>query len=184
MPFPVGFFALAAGAIVAVWWWLGAVVAMPPSPLAAGEKLHCLSYAPFRGDQNPLEPATHIPACADRRGPRPARAPDRLHAQLFGQHGLDQIPEIAKRHGLKVIHGIWLSSNAEKNQQEIATSVALAKKFPDVIQSIVVGNEVLLRGEIAANDLAGIIREREGAGHDAGHLCRCLGILVAQSRRL
>src|SRR5262245_7164272 len=51
-----GLFALAASALVAVWALLGVAVEMPQSPLAAGEKLHCLSYAPFRGGQNPFGP--------------------------------------------------------------------------------------------------------------------------------
>jgi glucan 1,3-beta-glucosidase len=33
---------------------------MPPSPLDAGEKLYCVSYAPFRGSQTPLDPTTRI----------------------------------------------------------------------------------------------------------------------------
>src|SRR2546423_1804406 len=49
-------FAIAAAAIVAAWAWLGASVEMPPSPLAAGEKLYCVSYTPFRGTQSPLGP--------------------------------------------------------------------------------------------------------------------------------
>ena len=56
----VSLFTLAAAAIVAAWWWLGAPVAMPPSPLAANEKLYCVSYAPFRGRQTPLDPSTII----------------------------------------------------------------------------------------------------------------------------
>ena len=28
---------------------------MPPSPLAPGEKLTCVSYTPFHGDQSPFE---------------------------------------------------------------------------------------------------------------------------------
>ena len=34
-----------------------------------------------------------------------------------------------------------------------------AKQYPDVISAIVVGNEVLLRGEMTAADLAALIRE-------------------------
>src|SRR5262249_58796656 len=49
-------FAIAAAAIVAAWDWLGASVQMPPSPLASGEKLYCVSYSPFRGTQSPLGP--------------------------------------------------------------------------------------------------------------------------------
>jgi exo-beta-1,3-glucanase (GH17 family) len=155
---PVGFFTLAAGVIVAGWWCLGAALPMPPSPLAPKEKLYCVSYAPFRGEQNPLEPGTRVEARQiDEDLARLATVTGCVRTYSI-QHGLDQIPEIARRHGLKVIHGLWLSSHADKNQLEIDTTIALAKKFPDVIQSIVVGNEVLLRGEIAPNDLANIIR--------------------------
>ncbi|MGZ3235585.1 MAG: hypothetical protein ACXU7O_12890, partial [Croceibacterium sp.] len=47
-------FALVACAIVAVWHGIGRPVAMPASPLADGEKLTCISYAPFHGDQAPF----------------------------------------------------------------------------------------------------------------------------------
>ena len=70
-------------------------------------------------------------------------------------HGLDQIPEIAKRHGIKVMQGLWLSSLPDLTRKQIETGIALAKRFPDVIQAVIVGNEVLLRGEMSAPDLAG-----------------------------
>ena len=41
----------------------------------------------------------------------------------------------------------------------MATSVAYAKAYPDVIKAIVVGNEVLLRGEMTAADLIAVIRD-------------------------
>ncbi len=74
-------------------------------------------------------------------------------------NGLDQIPAIAQRHGLKMLMGLWLANNAAFNRQQIATAIDLAKKYPDVIRAVVVGNEVLLRGELSATDLGAIIRE-------------------------
>ena len=50
--------AVSVAIIAAVWTWLGFPIQMPVSPLAAGEKLYCLSYAPFRGTQTPFDPAT------------------------------------------------------------------------------------------------------------------------------
>ena len=61
--------------------------------------------------------------------------------------------------GLKVIQGIWLGSNRFKNLAEIATVVDLTKQYPGVITAVVVGNEVLLRGEMTAADLAATIRQ-------------------------
>src|SRR5581483_8654370 len=72
--------------------------------------------------------------------------------------GLDQIAGIAARHGLKVIQGLWLSDHADRNRYQIETAVALANRYPDTIRSIVVGNEVLLRGNMSANELADTIR--------------------------
>ena len=95
--------------------------------------------------------------------------------------GLDQIAGIAARHGLKVMQGLWLSSHADKNRYQIETAVALAKRYPGMIRAVVVGNEVLLRGEMSADDLAADDSRGEGARAGAGDLCRRLGILAAQS---
>src|SRR5258705_9553657 len=53
-------FAIAAAAIVAVWGWLGSTGQMPPSPLASGGKLYCISYTPFPGGQKPFGPGVSI----------------------------------------------------------------------------------------------------------------------------
>ncbi len=154
----IGAFALAAVAVVAWWWWLGAPVAMPPSPLAAGEKLYCVSYAPFRAGQSPLDPGAHVEASQIDEDLARLAAVTNCVRTYSTEFGLDQIAGIAQRHGLKVIQGLWLSSNAEKNRHEVAAVVDLAKRYPDVIQAVVVGNEVLLRGEMSATDLIATLR--------------------------
>jgi exo-beta-1,3-glucanase (GH17 family) len=152
------FFALAAAAIVAAWGWLGAAVEMPASPLAPGEKIQCVSYAPFRGDQDPFGPDVPIdPRQIEEDLLRLKPLTDCIRTYSV-DHGLDQIPEIAGRHGMKVMLGLWLSSLPVLSHHQIETAVALAQRFPDVVQSIVVGNEVLLRGEMSAPDLANTIR--------------------------
>ena len=58
---------------------------------------------------------------------------------------------MAAKHGLKVLQGIWLSGDPAKDGVQIATGVALAKAYPDTIRALVVGNEVLLRGEMSGS---------------------------------
>ncbi|HKY87116.1 MAG TPA: beta-(1-6) glucans synthase [Pseudorhodoplanes sp.] len=155
---PAALFACAVAVIAAAWWWMGQPVAMPPSPLAQGEKLYCVSYAPFRGTQSPLSPPIEIsPGQIDDDLARLSKITDcvRTYAVEFG---LDQIAGIAKRHGLKVLQGIWIGGNAEKNKVEIDTALRLARQFPDTIGALIVGNEVLLRGEMTAQNLAATIR--------------------------
>jgi glucan 1,3-beta-glucosidase len=54
--------------------------------------------------------------------------------------------------------GIWISNNRIKNAQLVDTAVALAEKYPETITAIVVGNEVLLHGDMTSSDLRDLIR--------------------------
>ena len=151
-----------AAAIVAAWWWLGAPVALPASPLAVGEKLYCMSYSPFRGRQTPFDRTLRIDATQiDDDLARLAPVTDCVRTYST-ELGLDQVAGIAERHGVKVIQGIWLGRERARNRAEIETAVALAARYPATIRALVAGNEVLLRGELSADDLAALIREIKG----------------------
>jgi glucan 1,3-beta-glucosidase len=152
-------FAATAAMIVAVWGWLGAPVEMPQSLLARGEKMHCVSYAPFRGGQNPFGPDVPIDPGQIEADLAQLKLITDCIRTYSTDHGLDQIPEIARRHGLKVMQGLWLSNRPDLTRKQIDAGIALAKRYPDVIQAIVVGNEVLLRGEMGAPELARTISE-------------------------
>lgn len=154
----VSLFTLTAAAISAFWWWLGMAVTMPASPLDPGEKLYCISYAPFRGQQSPLDLATRIePWQIDEDLTRLAKITDCIRTYSV-DFGLENVPEIAARRGLKVLLGLWVSGHADRTRHQIDTGVALAKRFPGVIRAVIVGNEALLRGEIGPDALAGLIR--------------------------
>ena len=156
---PLGCFALTALAIGVAWWWLGGPVALPPSPLAAGEKLYCVSYAPFRDGQDPLVEGTVVPpAQIDEDMALLSHYTDCVRTYSVDDV-LDRVLIDARKYGMKVLQGIWVSNNPAKTQKQIATTVEYAKKFPDVIRAIVVGNEVLLRGEMSPTDLEAIIRQ-------------------------
>ena len=155
---PVILFTLTAVTIIAVWWWLGRAIVMPPSPLDFTEKLYCVSYAPFHGSQSPLDPTTQIePWQIDEDLAQLSKITDCVRTYSV-DFGLDRVPEAARKHGLKLLLGLWQSSRSDRNRYQIATGVALAKQFPDVIRAVIVGNEALLRGEISATELADTIR--------------------------
>jgi exo-beta-1,3-glucanase (GH17 family) len=152
-------FALTALAIGATWWWLGRPVALPPSPLDPGEKLYCVSYAPYRGDQDPLIEGTRVPAAQiDEDLALIAKYSNCVRIYSVDDGAADVLAS-ARRHGLKVLDGLWLSNKAEKNRRQIATTIALARQYADVISAVIVGNEVLLRGEMPADALIAAIRE-------------------------
>jgi glucan 1,3-beta-glucosidase len=147
-----------AAAIVVFWWWLGAPVATASAGTPSGSKVYCVSYSPFRDNETPFVASTRIaPAAIEDDLARLSAITDcvRTYATDFG---LDRVAEIAARRGMKVIQGVWLGYDPVRNARELAAAIALSKQFPEVIRAIVVGNEVLLRGEMSPSDLAAKIR--------------------------
>ena len=155
---PLAFLLISLSAIAAVWWWLATPITLSRAPIDPDAKLLCVSYAPFRGNQTPLSPTTHVSAEQIAQDlAQLAKISDCVRTYSI-ENGLDQVPELAAKVGLKVIQGIWLGSNRLKNLTQISTAVRLSKEYPATITSLVVGNEVLLRGEMTQSDLAATIR--------------------------
>ncbi|HXL68061.1 MAG TPA: beta-1,6-glucan synthase [Xanthobacteraceae bacterium] len=156
--------AVVAALIGVVWHGLGQPVLMPPSPLAASEKIPCLSYTPFRGLQSPLDDVVAGRAAIEDDLKRISRISGCV-LTYAATHGLEHVPEIARGLGLTVIQGIWLSRDAARNRAEVESAIALARRYPGVIRAIVAGNEVFLRGEMNPEALAPVIaRVKSAAG--------------------
>jgi exo-beta-1,3-glucanase (GH17 family) len=155
---PLALFLISLGAIAAVWWWLATPISLVRAPIDPNAKLQCVSYAPFRGAQTPLVETTHITTeqIAEDLA-QLAKITDCVRTYSI-ENGVDQVPALAAKLGLKVIQGIWLGSNRLRNLAQISTAVQLAKNYPGTITALVVGNEVLLRGEMTVADLVANIR--------------------------
>ncbi|MFD2030659.1 hypothetical protein ACFSKM_10875 [Ancylobacter dichloromethanicus] len=160
MRLPLALVVLVSMAVVAVWAWLGQPVPAPVSPLAAGEKLPCVSYAPFRPGQSPFsEDVAFSPAQIDDDLARLSKITRCVRTYSSIQAGLSAVPELARKHGLTVLQGIWIAADPVRNRREIEGGIKAAQENPDVVKAVIVGNEVLLRGEQSANDIAGFLKE-------------------------
>jgi exo-beta-1,3-glucanase (GH17 family)/cellulose synthase/poly-beta-1,6-N-acetylglucosamine synthase-like glycosyltransferase len=73
--------------------------------------------------------------------------------------GLDQVPQVARQYGLKVTLGLWLSDDREMNAREIERGTAIIRKHDDIIDRVIVGNEVILRGELTPEEVAAYIEQ-------------------------
>ena len=141
-------------------WWLAdrprAVEAEWDKPLAS------VSFAPFRRGESPLT----------KRYPSPAQVESDIKS-LVGRtegirtytprEGLEVVPELAAKYGLKVTLGAWLGRDAGINDAETNAMIAEANAHPDSIQRVIVGNEVLLRKDLTAAQLIAQIRKVKAA---------------------
>ncbi len=75
--------------------------------------------------------------------------------------GHEQIPAIAREHGLKTMVGAWIGADRERNEREIQGLIQLAQA--GLVNIAVVGNEVLLRGELPETELLAYIQRVRAA---------------------
>ncbi|MFK4382842.1 glycosyltransferase [Bradyrhizobium sp. USDA 223] len=76
--------------------------------------------------------------------------------------GSELVPPIAAEFGLKVTVGAWIDKDEDRNEREIKAAIELARKNSNVI-GIVVGNEVIYRGEMKVEDLISKIKKVKSA---------------------
>jgi exo-beta-1,3-glucanase (GH17 family) len=136
---------------VGVWAWLGWPVDLPPAP---EKKLHCASYTPFRGEQTPFDQTLMIPKAQIENDLRQLQSTTDCVRTYAVNQGLDQVVPVAAELGMKVLLGIWIGREPKDNEQQIALAIQLAHEHPETIKAIIVGNEVLLRGEQRGEALA------------------------------
>lgn len=146
--------ALAGAALAAMYWWwaIGRPVNLPDAPSA---RIACVSYAPFRlPGETPLDGSAFIsPERIDADLRVLSKRFDCVRTYSQGQ-GLSAVPQIAGRYGMKVLLGIWLGNDRAANASQIQLGIATAREYPEVVRAVIVGNEVLLRGDLSSTELA------------------------------
>jgi exo-beta-1,3-glucanase (GH17 family) len=135
-------------------------VSLPDLHLAQGERLDCVSYAPYHlPGQTPLNPAMRIPKeqiAADLAALAPITHCVRIYAV---DQGLEYVPELARGLGLKVLLGAWIGRDPVANRTQLETVIRLANRYPDTVRAVIVGNEVLLRQEQPATAMRAMLDE-------------------------
>jgi exo-beta-1,3-glucanase (GH17 family)/glycosyltransferase involved in cell wall biosynthesis len=148
----VSILVLVAAANLAVFAFLNRPIDPPPWK----GKIAGVSFSPYRPGQGPIDKVfpTEEQIREDLRLLAPEVGSVRTYTSL---DGMDQIPRIANEFGLKVTAGAWLDGDRQKNEREIRKLVASVRANPNV-DRVIVGNEVLLRGDLKVPELAAYLR--------------------------
>ncbi len=138
-------------ALIVTGWWLPNRL-QDPAPVAHADKFNSLSYGAYRPGESPLigRFATAAEVDEDLALLAPQTRAIRTYSTIEGQYDL---PALAKKHGLKIWLGIWLGSDRAHNRLEMARAIEFANRYPDVIERVVAGNEVLLRRDLPPAEL-------------------------------
>jgi exo-beta-1,3-glucanase (GH17 family) len=153
----------ALGAIAGLAWWYAR--GQPVTLRDAGiEKLPCVSYAPYRlPGQTPFDKGLIVsPAQIDADLALLAKRTSCVRIYSVDQ-GLAAVPALARKHGLRVLLGLWIGRDRTENERELARGLEVIRRDADAIDAVIVGNEVLLRRELPASALAEYIGRVRGA---------------------
>ena len=146
-----GFVVAAVFAVVTfgLWGVLNRPESEPPWPA----HIQGVAFSPYAADQNPfgskdVPPVEQIDS--DLRLLENKTYSVRTYSVLGS---LGKIPELAAKHHISVALGIQLDKNMDENELEMRTGIALAREHRNVSR-VLVGNEVLLRGDMTVPELA------------------------------
>jgi len=148
------FVAALAAALNTAGWYLTGDRTQPAEVKGA---IDYVSYSPYAGDHDPKD---HRPVTVEqlkRDMQVVASVADGVRTYSLVD-GVDQLPAIASKQGLTVSLGAWVGDTPERDRFEMDTAVALTKQNRN-IRSVLVGNEVLLRGERTPEELIAHIKE-------------------------
>jgi exo-beta-1,3-glucanase (GH17 family)/cellulose synthase/poly-beta-1,6-N-acetylglucosamine synthase-like glycosyltransferase len=155
--------ALFATLTFAVWAFLNRPTREPPWPA----RIQGFAFSPFRANEDP----THGQMPTD----------EEIDADLALLEGhvnavrtysvertLADVPELAEKHDLNVALGVWLDSHLDNNEEQLQTAIDLANNHQNVVR-VIVGNEVLLRGDLRIEQLEAYLdRARTAIGPPVG----------------
>ncbi len=133
-----------------------AVLNSPTEPPAWQGEIAGASFSPYREGQGPIDKI--FPTEEQIRADLSTLAPHVRSVRTYTSlDGMDQIPRLAHEFGLAVTAGAWLDGNRKKNEREIRKLIE-SVAANDNVNRVIVGNEVLLRGDMKPAQLAAYLR--------------------------
>ncbi len=118
----------------------------------SSEKIQSLSYSPYVGyDKKVLKP---------QQIQKDIELLSTLTNTIRTYSTFDAatVLKVASKTSMKIDLGLWLSANYESNRLEIEQALYLLQTYPNSIESVIVGNETLLREELNITELKAYIQ--------------------------
>ena len=148
------FIAIAIGALsVALWSLANRPDVEPPWP----DTIQGMAFSPMRSNNNP---AKHLLPKLGEIDADLALLQKKTHAvRTYSVEGtLAEIPELAKKHQINVTLGAAISGDLERNTREVLKLISIADRHRQNVVRVIIGNEVILRGDIPIGQLIDYIK--------------------------
>lgn len=123
-------------------------------------KLQCVSYAPFGKDESPFLFDSGL-VISEELVKKDLKLLSKYTdcIRTYSTLGLEMIPKIARENNLQMLMGAWVSKDEKQTKDELDTLIKLVSENADIVKAVIVGNEVLLRGDVSDKKLYEYIKQ-------------------------
>ncbi|MGD8573394.1 MAG: glycosyltransferase family 2 protein [Gammaproteobacteria bacterium] len=136
---------------VSLWAWLNRPETEPAWPA----RVQGFAFSPFQADEDAV--AGRLPTDAEIRGDLELLAGKTNAVRTYTVEGtLGDVPRLARPLGVNVALGAWIDARLEHNESELGRAIDLARSQRNIVR-VIVGNEVVLRGDIPEKTLLGYL---------------------------
>ena len=150
---------IAAAASLGLWAVENQPVAVPAYVGSVGG----LAFSPYHRGETPE--AQQFPSEQEIRQDLAIASATTGQIRTYSQEGsLADIPRLADAYGLKVTAGAWIDGKLGADEDQVRKLIASANENADV-NRVLVGNEVLLRGDVSPAQLIQFINEVKAGVH-------------------
>ena len=132
---------------IGLWWWGN----LPHGPEDWHGQINGFSVSFFQRYQNPFNQTfpSDDEIAGDLKLLHRYTGRIRTYSTLLNP----QVFRLAQKEGLKVMAGAEIDTRLENNEKELEALIALARRYPDTIERVVVGNEVLFRNNVPVDKM-------------------------------
>jgi Exo-beta-1,3-glucanase len=146
---------------LAFWFFMN----RPQSGMPWAGTIQSVSFSPSRADDDPTL-VRRMPHLDETKLPTRAEMDEDL--ALLSHHvrqvrtystleGLDQVPELAAKYGLKALPGAWLDERLARNEVELRNIARIARDNPNV-DRVIIGNENLTLHRLSPEQMIRYLR--------------------------
>ncbi|NII10023.1 glycosyltransferase [Oleiagrimonas sp. C23AA] len=130
-----------------LWWWAN----RPNGPENWHGQISGFAVSAFQRYQSPL--AHKFPSDKQIASDLKLLSKYTHRIRTYSSLQNPQIYRLAKAQGLDVMGGAWIDRRKAHDSAELNALIAQARRYPDTISRVLVGNEVLLRGDLKPAEL-------------------------------
>lgn len=132
---------------IGLWWWSN----LPHGPEDWKGPISGFALSAFQRYQSPFK--NDFPSEEQIDGDLKLLSHYTSRIRTYSTLQNPQVYRLAEKDGMDVLAGAWIDRRLDNNEKEIEALIAQARRYPNAVTRVLVGNEVLFRNDVPPEQL-------------------------------